>query len=194
MTFCNVAAYGRQRSDESRYFLKLDCWHALALPLFRRAFPATPWIFLYRDPVEVLVSHVRQRGSQMVPDITPPQLYGIDDHAGPPDENYCARVLSVICDAAAAQLNDTSGLAINYRELPGALSRRILPHFGVRFSAAEHALMTEAARHDAKAPHFEFAGDSAAKQHAAKPALRTLAENHLAVVYRRLEMLNIATK
>jgi hypothetical protein len=59
------AAFGRRGGRP--FVLKLDAWHALALPLFRRAFPDTPWVFLYRDPVEVLVSHMRQRGSQMLP-------------------------------------------------------------------------------------------------------------------------------
>jgi hypothetical protein len=52
-----VAALGQARAGETRLFLKLDCWHMRDLPLFRRAFPNTPWVFLYRDPVEVLVSH-----------------------------------------------------------------------------------------------------------------------------------------
>ncbi len=186
-----VAAYGRQRSDDEQHlFLKLDCWHALALPLFRQVFPDTPWIFLYRDPVEVLVSHVRQRGAQMVPAITPPQLYGIDDFDGVPNEDYCARVLGIICDAAATHLGDGAGLAVNYRELPRALHKRILPHFGVDYSAADYDTMTKAARQDAKAPHFEFAEDRAGKQRDARPSLRAAADAHLAAVYRRLEALN----
>lgn len=186
-----VAAYGRQRSGGERHlFLKLDCWHALALPLFRQAFPDTPWIFLYRDPVEVLVSHVRQRGAQMVPAITPPQLYGLDDHQGPANENYCARVLGIICDAAAKHLGDGAGLAVNYRELPGALRARILPHFGIDSSTDDDNTMTKAARQDAKAPHFEFAEDSAGKQREARPSLRAAADAHLAAIYRLLEALN----
>jgi hypothetical protein len=40
-----VAALGQARAGESRLFLKLDCWHVRDLPLFRRAFPDTPWVF-----------------------------------------------------------------------------------------------------------------------------------------------------
>jgi hypothetical protein len=55
-----VGALGRLRcGDEANYFIKLDSWHTLALPLFRRVVPDVPWIFLYRDPVEVLVSQLR---------------------------------------------------------------------------------------------------------------------------------------
>ncbi len=96
-----VAAFGRKRSGRERhYVVKLDCWHTLALPLFRRAFPDVPWVFLYRDPVEVLVSQMRQRGMQMVPQYLPPGFYGIADTDATMDEDYCARVLGVICRAA----------------------------------------------------------------------------------------------
>lgn len=185
-----IAAYGRPRSgDQSRYFLKLDCWHTLALPLLRRLYPETPWIFLYRDPVEVLVSHMRQRGAQMVPTITPPALYGIACHTGHADADYCARVLAVICEAAASNLKD-GGMAINYRDLRGALAGRILPHFGWTPTGDDLARMTSAARQDAKAPHFAFTDDRADKQAAATESLRETVEKHLGAVYRRLEALH----
>jgi hypothetical protein len=45
-----IGALGQARSGEERHlFVKLDSWHALALPLFRLAFPTVPWIFLYRE-------------------------------------------------------------------------------------------------------------------------------------------------
>ena len=34
-----------RRPTRSTYFVKLDCWHTLALPLFRRAFPLCPGYF-----------------------------------------------------------------------------------------------------------------------------------------------------
>jgi hypothetical protein len=189
-----IAAFGRRRGvGENRYFIKMDCWHSLALPLFRRVFPVTPWLFLYRDPVEVLVSHVRQRGSQMVPELTPAQLYGIDDFNGVPDNDYCARVLAAICDAAAGQLDkgpDNLGIAVDYRELPSAVTSRILPHFALPCGSAATAAMASTARRDAKTPHVAFVDDSPGKQRDAGAALRAIAENRLAAVYRRLEALN----
>src|SRR5678816_558328 len=46
----------RRRPAEEFFFIKLDAWHVLHLPLIQRAFPNTPWVFLYRDPIEVMVS------------------------------------------------------------------------------------------------------------------------------------------
>ena len=95
-----VGAFGRSRLDSrTRLFVKLDSWHTLALPLFRRAFPSVPWVFLYRDPVEVLVSQMRQRGMQMVPGMMPPHLYGLEGDEGMSAAEYSARVLEKICRA-----------------------------------------------------------------------------------------------
>src|SRR5262249_16445517 len=87
-----VAPLGRRRSGAERhYVIKLDGWHALAFPLFRRAFPQVPWVFLYRDPVEVLVSQMRERGLQLIPSALSPCPFGIENGTGMTGEEYCAR-------------------------------------------------------------------------------------------------------
>jgi hypothetical protein len=188
-----VGALGQVRNPgEARYFVKLDSWHILALPLFRRAFPDTPWTFLYRDPVEVMVSQARQRGVQMVPDFVPPSLYGLDLPSGVPDEDYWARVLAVICRAAADGHAGGSGLLVNYRQLPDALAASILPHFGIAPTADERRAMAQAALRDAKAPSFGFAADSAAKRQAATEAVQAACARHLAGVYGRLEDIRLS--
>jgi hypothetical protein len=44
---------------EDRMYLKLLPTSILAADIISLAFPNTPWIFLYRDPVQVLVSNMR---------------------------------------------------------------------------------------------------------------------------------------
>lgn len=185
-----IAALGRKRSGgERRYVVKLDCWHTLALPLFRRAFPDVPWVFLYRDPVEVLVSQMRQRGMQMVPQYLPPRFYGIADADATMDEDYCARVLGVICRAVLDHHPTGGGLVLNYSALPDAVSTAILPHFGMTCSEAERESMRQMAQHDAKSPSQLFAGDAEAKRQAATAKTRFAAERHLREVYDGLEAL-----
>jgi hypothetical protein len=187
-----VAAFGRKRSGrEQRYVIKLDCWHTLALPLFRRAFPNVPWVFLYRDPVEVLVSQMRQRGMQMVPQYLPPRFYGIADADATMDEDYCARVLGVICRTVLDHHSLGGGLVLNYRDLPGAVTSAILPHFGIVCGNDERERMGHAAQRDAKSPNLPFAGDIQSKQHAATASVRTAARRHLGDVYDRLEALQL---
>jgi hypothetical protein len=188
-----VSVFGQVRDPGSRrLFVKLDGWHALMLPLFRRAFPDTPWVFLYRDPLEVMVSQLRQRGSQMVPQFVPPSFYGIDLPTGVPDEDYCAQVLAATCEGALSGASLGGGLMVNYHDLPGALFTRILPHFGVAPDQAEADRMAQAARFDAKSPGSAFTPDSAEKRAEAKPALAEICARRLADSYRRLEALRAA--
>ena len=186
-----IGALGQKRSGgERRYFVKLDCCHTLALPLSRRAFPAVPWVFLYRDPVEVLVSQLRIPGTQMLPGGVGPNLYGLERSYGPGTaEDYYAHVLAKVTEPAVAHYASGGGLLINYRQLPEALFTAILPHFGVECDEADRAAMTEAARYDAKTPGFEFEPDSGAKQRVATPDARAAAERRLGDLYRRLEVL-----
>ncbi len=185
-----VAALGRRRFAEERdYVLKLDCWHTLALPLFRAAFPDVPWVFLYRDPVEVMVSQMRAPGAQVVHGALPPQIYGIDGGEAMTREEHYARVLAKTCAAILDHWHLGGGVAINYRELPDAVWTRILPHFGLPDGERDRAEMRRAARRSAKAPREAFVSDTIAKQKEATAPVRQAVDRHLADVYLRLEAL-----
>jgi hypothetical protein len=186
-------ALGQTRNPgESRLFIKLDSWHACALPLFRAAFPATPWVFLYREPSAVMVSHARRAGMQMVSELVAPGFYGLDEDERTWGEDYIARVLGAICDAAAQGYAGGGGLLVNYDALPQALWTRILPHFGLAPSADELATMAAAAAFDAKAPDTRFIPDAEAKSQATTPVIAAAVERRLARVYGRLEALRRA--
>jgi hypothetical protein len=187
-----IAALGRDRSgDATRYFIKLDSWHTLALAAFRQAFPDVPWIFLYRDPVEVLVSQERMRGTQTAPGVLPPQLFGFSEaEMSLPDVDYIARVLARTCAAVVDQWDLGGGLAVDYRELPEAMFTRVLPHFGIELTPGERAAMEAASGRDAKAPRTSFKSDSAKKQDEASPAARAAAERHMSAIHARLQALN----
>lgn len=188
-----VGVYGRQHTGGARhYVVKLDSWHALALPLFRLAFPDTPWIFLYRDPIEILVSHMRMRGMQVVPGVMPDDLYGIAGGATMPAEEYCARVFERICTAVIDHAGLGGGRLINYAALPGAVEDEILPHFRIDAGEEARAAMTAASARDAKTPVRLFAADAEAKQKEASEAVRLAATTHLAEPYRRLEAMRLA--
>jgi len=185
-----IAALGQPRRGEQNFFLKMDNLHTLSLPLFRRAFPSVPWIFLYRDPVEVVVSQFHSPGPQMIPrqpDGSENRLGGAFGAKIPADS--IAQVLATASAPVARYYRDGSGLLVNYSELPDAVWDRILPHFGVVCSRSDRVAMTAAARRDAKAPTFAFAPDVAAKQHGATAATRAAADKYLRQIYRRLEAL-----
>jgi hypothetical protein len=188
-----VGALGHKRNHGDRhYFVKLDSWHTNALPLFRRAFPDVPWVFLYREPGAVLASHLRMPGTQMLPGVAE-SLYGLERRYGPGcTEDYFARVLAKIAEPVAAHYRAGGGLLVNYRELPQALFTAVLPHFGVRCSAADRAAMIEAARYDAKSPSLTFVSHHDREREQTNEAARTAAERWLGNLYRSLEALRTA--
>ncbi len=183
-----IGALGQPRTGhETRLFIKLDTWHTLFLPIIRRAFPHTPWIFLYRDPVEVLVSQERDRGSQMLPGTLPPGLFGLtyEQVFTMSPAEYTARVLSGVCEAALAHRDDR-GSFVNYRELPQAAWTCCADHFGIAFTAQEIELMQRVGHLNAKRPKTSFVADSADKQRSASAELRQLAAHWLTPVYEQL--------
>jgi hypothetical protein len=183
-----IGAFGQPRvGDERGYFIKLDALHTIALPLFARAFPEVPWIFLYREPVEVMVSHLQLPGIQALAGADP-YLAGIDpsgvvDHP----EDFCAQAFGRICAAALQRSGNGKSLLINFRQLPAAMETMVAPHFGLACSDQDRDAMAEAARFNAKMPDSAFTPDSDAKQRYASAALRSAAEQHVGEIYRRLE-------
>lgn len=182
-----VGALGRpRRGDERAYVLKLDPWATHDLPLLRHAFPDTPWLFLSRDPAEVLVSHRRQPGMHMWPTVVPPELFGLElaSASAMPFEEYGALVLGAICRHALAY-RDERALFLDYRELPGAFDR-VLDWFGIVCSAAARATMEAVSRRDAKNPTRTFADDTAAKAQAITPELRAAVDRFAQPAYEEL--------
>jgi hypothetical protein len=143
------------------YVIKLDAWHIHDLPLLREAFPSTPWAFLYRDPAEVLVSHVRSPGRETLPGAVEPRALRVAPEFSLRREQWAARVLAGICRAA---LQYRGGLLVDYRRLPGAVWTAIAPHFGLPLSEGQIAAMREAAALDARSPGVPFTPDSVPTQ------------------------------
>jgi hypothetical protein len=178
----------KRRGDEEHFFIKFHAWNTLELPLIRRAFPDVPWVFLYSDPVEVMVSQFSQRGAHMIAGALPPALFGMDLRAATslPPEEYCAKVLAMICKAAL-QHSREGGRLINYRELPEVVPDSLLNFFGLRCSDSELDTVRAAAKRDAKNPVATFQNDSQKKREKATEAIRDAADKLLYPVYEELE-------
>ena len=177
-----VSALGRPRNGERAYVLKLDAWSTCSLGTLRRAFPEVPWVFLFREPVEVLASHLRQRGAHMVPGAIDPGLFGFEpgEIERIPPEEYCARVLAAIYRSALEHRD--GGVFVDYRDLPGGVADRIAPAFGLVLDAADRATLDERAQLDSKNPQLLFAP----RPPEAPPALREAADRWVRPLYEEL--------
>ena len=111
-----VGALGQARGPQTRMFVKFDAWSALELPVIRRAFPDVPWLFLFRDPVEVLGSHAGRPGAHVIPGALPPGLFGVP--VGTPLLEHAARVLARISEAALEWEDDPLTTFVDYADLP----------------------------------------------------------------------------
>ena len=189
-----VLAWQRQPAEKN-VFIKFDCWHVLFLPLIQRAFPEVPWIFLYREPVEVMASAQKQLGGQMIPGVLQPAMLGWEPEtvAQMTLYEYTARVLAKLCEAALVQASAGCGKLVNYRQLPGPIWPALMDYWNVDFSVAETAQMHGAAQMNAKNPVLPFESDSQAKREAVSPEIRALTQQWLADVYQKLEAQRLAT-
>lgn len=186
-----IGVLGRKRGKGVRSYIKFDSWHVLHLPLVRRAFPDVPWIFIYREPLEILASHQQQPGSQMVPGMLDPRTFGIDpsDLQEMSQDEYGARILSGVLEAAHTHARTHGGALMNYTQLPNAVWSLLPQVFGVDCSVDEVERMRNAARFHAKNPSLNFEPDSAQKREQAGEGLVQLAVKWLQAPYERLEML-----
>lgn len=185
-----VAALGRRRDSVSqRFFIKLDAWHTLSLPLLRAAFPDVPWVYLYRDPVEVMVSQMNQPGIHMVPGGLPATVMTIPSGEQMSREEFSARVLARVGDAVVRNWALGGGRVVRYQQIRDSLPGRISDHFGLTLDTSEVAAIDAVAGADAKYPDAAFVFDSQRKQVAASDRIRAAVTEHLTPVHEQLAVL-----
>ena len=193
MFAATASVLGRpRRASETRFFLKLDAWHMLDWRRFAALFPDVPWVFVWRDPVEILVSHARRPGIQMRPEVLSPAVFGLQGANTQDQTDYRAQVLGRIAASAVEALKEWSGgKAVAYSSLPGSGSQIIESHFGVALDNEERARMEAATRVHAKAPGQNFVPDSARKQAEATGEQRRACARWLALYLTDLESFSL---
>lgn len=180
-----VGALGQARhAEQRRFFVKFDAWSILDLGVVRRAFPDVPWVFLYRDPVEVLVSHDRRPGAHVIPGLLDGRRLGLDPAL--PRTEYAARVLARLCEAALAHRDDPLATFVDYEDLPRFVTHDLPRTWSLDLSGDDLARMAGATLRNAKNPILAFEDDRASKQAAATEEIRDAAARWLRPLYDRL--------
>lgn len=184
------SAYGqRRRGDETRLVVKLDAWNLFEAQLLRRLYPEVPCLFLYRDPLEVVVSHQRQPGLHAVPGLLGPSgLDGLPGREALAPGDYLAWMVGQLLQAGLDLCAAGEAVPLNYRELPGALWGRLGPLLGIDPAAVPH--LQAVAGHDAKRPAMAFSADGEAKRSEADDATRAAVERWARAPYEALEALS----
>ena len=175
---------------ETNLFFKFQSISVRNMDVFRMAFPNTPWIYLYREPVEVMMSQldvpqmraancVRSHShSPLVARFVSRSGYSPQDLD---DEEWCAIHLATICEAAIKNLNDADGLglAVNYhKDLVHDFIDTVFPkHFNVPLdqAAIERVLKvsgTYSKNRGSQGAGAKFKSDSEAKEREATDGIR----------------------
>jgi len=184
-----IGAMGQpRRAEDRRLFLKTDCWHICHIERILSAFPGVPWLFLYRDPLEVLVSQQRRPAYYLIPGV-------LAGHGLHPPEDLLVRPLEhgawvlerVLRDAVKAIKRYPGGLLLNYHELPLALETRLAEHFALNLRDSEISALRQAGTLDTKNPYRVFQADSVDKHTSADADLRAMAARWLGEAYAELE-------
>eukprot|EP00730_Choanoeca_flexa_P007444 TRINITY_DN12335_c0_g10_i2.p1 TRINITY_DN12335_c0_g10~~TRINITY_DN12335_c0_g10_i2.p1 ORF type:complete len:756 (+),score=107.02 TRINITY_DN12335_c0_g10_i2:69-2336(+) len=185
-------------NKHKRLFFKFQSVQSTVIDLYLEAFPNTPWVFLYREPNEILASQLRNKMGPapcLRPDRSASKAFS--PRFGPMTgrEKLCAEHLNKLAVPALQELNKSGdlGAAINYNELPNIVTDWLMPvHFGFPFTDEIKAKMMKASEMYSKArlqPAHRFTSDSSAKQERARGAIAAAAQQHMMDSYRQLEEL-----
>jgi hypothetical protein len=186
-----IRALGRIRAaEETDYVVKLSSWNVRLLPLFRRAFPDVPWVWVHRRPEEVMASILAGPPGWMQLRHYPRRaeyLFGLDPFEVPnmAPEEFCARVLVAMIEAWLTAAGERK-LVVDYRELPSAVWERVAPFLGLMPSADDIARMAQEARYYAKDPVKRIFAGAAGAPPALPPSVIDLAQRLVDPVYARL--------
>jgi hypothetical protein len=181
-----VAALGRWTAPSTRFLIKLDAWHTMSMPLLRAAFPAAPWVFLFREPLEVIVSHLKQPGRHTVQGLQEAERLLTVDDAQQSREIQIGKAISAIGGAALEHWPLGAGIAVNYTSLGNGGADRIMKHLGINGDGSAREKAAIVAKMDAKFPDRAFVSDSFDKVSIATDAAHEAARGQLAHNHRQL--------
>lgn len=182
----------RRTGNERRLFIKFSCCGTSQLQRIKRIWPRVPWVFLYRDPTETIVSNMKTVPAWLIDEDhrVLAHITGVSPEAiaAMSLEERCARSIGSFFSTAHSLANADSML-LNYSQLslPALLS--ILKFFKVEASGAELEKITSGSRIYSKeiSGTREFTPDSDTKQKFASSLVREMAERWAIEPYNLLE-------
>jgi hypothetical protein len=184
-----VHALSQRRSGtEQHLFIKFACCSFAQLERIQRIRPNVPWLFLYRDPVETIVSNMRD---------VPPWLSDNDrrvlssiigDASELSLEELCARTIGSLY-STAYKLANANSMLLNYKQLSVPVMASILNFFKVSLSSEELETIARTSKIYSKEASGTrtFVADEEAKQNFASNLIREMSERWAGEPYRLLE-------
>jgi hypothetical protein len=188
-----VQALGQRRTgSEQHLFVKFACCSFSQIERIRRIWPRVPWVFLYRDPVETIVSNINnippwlvdndRRVLASILDSTPAAV------AEMRIEELCARTIGSFY-SLARRMADDNAMLVNYNQLSVPVISSVLKFFKVSPASEELEAIARGSRIYSKevSGTRTFIADAEAKQQLASNLVRDAAETWARKSYLQLE-------
>jgi len=180
----------RRTGDERHLFVKFACCSFTQMERIKRIWPNVPWLFLYRDPVETIVSNMRD---------IPPWLTDKDrrvlssiigDVSEMSLEELCARTIGSLY-STAYKLANANSMLLNYNQLSVPVIASVLNFFNVSLSSQELETIARTSEVYSKevSGTRAFVADVDAKQKLASDLVREMSDRLAGEPYRLLESL-----
>jgi hypothetical protein len=185
-----VRALGRRRhGDERHLVLKCTSWNIRRREILAAAFPDTPWVWVQRDPVQVMASLMANPPGWLGLGVVHPQTarrFGLDPVAIPASARveFTARALGAMLWSAAS--DPGRRLCVDYADLPAAIWQRVAPHFAIEVDAAAIERMTEQSQFYSKAAEPQAFSGNAGKGRLITDAMRDAAQRFAEPGYQAL--------
>lgn len=156
-----ISFYSNRRNEtQKRVYIKTDSWHIHFYQMFRELYPDTPFVFLYRNPAEVLRSQQKTRGMHAVPGVVEPEIFGfdiesmlqlsLDEYLAHVLEGYFQKMIDIV-------KTDSKTTAIEYRRDAVKMMQQIAAFTGTALSDNETELIRQRSGFHGKYPEQLFA-------------------------------------
>jgi hypothetical protein len=182
----------RRNGNERHLFIKFACCSFSQLDRIRRIWPNVPWLFLYRDPIETMVSNITTIPPWLVDDdrrvLASITNVSATEVAAMSLEELCARTIGSLYQTAHRLAND-GGMLLNYSQLSVPVISSVLKFFNVSPSSEELETIARTSRIYSKEASATrtFVTDADAKLRQASALVRDVAAAWAIKPYRRLE-------
>ena len=203
-----------ERTQKPQFmFYKIQSVGSHHIDIFQKAMPHTPWMYIYRDSVEVMMSHFKnyQHGNPLSKDFMPVCLRNYGNTWQPPQlewiakkksrtidslnqEEYCAAHLASLCKGAIdAHMTATApNYFINYAELPYKIWETVLPKLiGSKLSTEEldkmHAVSHFYSKGRGKRAGESWHEDGSLKQNTAPDSVKAASGLFLDGMFQKME-------
>ena len=180
---------------EQHLFIKFACCSFAQLERIKRIWPNVPWLFLYRDPVETIVSNLRDVPPWLI-DNDRRVLSSIIGNANEMSlEELCARTIGSLY-STAYKLANANSMLLNYNQLSVPVIASVLNFFNVSLSSEELETIARTSKVYSKevSGTRAFVDDVDAKQKLASDTAREMSERWAEEPYRLLEQKRTANQ